>query len=166
MKIKITLLVLVIAMSSFAAVHKFYVSVTEIEYNEQGESLQIISRVFIDDFEDVLKKRYDQSITLGERESAGVDAHIKKYLEQKLQIEVNSKPVSVNFLGKEYDNDMLVFYLEVENVEDLKTIQVKNTVLMDLYEEQKNLIHVEYQNKIQSLVLTSGKEVNQFNFIP
>lgn len=166
MKIKITLLFLIIAMSSFTAVHKFYVSVTEIEYNAQAESLQIISRVFIDDFEDVLKKRYDKSITLGENESSGIDVHIKKYLEQKLQIEVNAKPVAAKYLGKEYENDMVIFYLEVENVEDLKTIQVKNTVLMDLYEEQKNLIHVEYQNKIKSLVLTSGKEVNQLNFIP
>lgn len=164
MKIKIFLLFLGLTLSSFTAVHKFYVSVTEIEYNEKAESLQIISRVFIDDFENLLKKRYDQNIQLGEKETVGVDSHIKKYIEQKLQIEVNSRPVNMSYLGKEYENDMVILYLEVINVYDFKTIKVKNTVLMDLYEEQKNLIHVEFKKKIKSLILTSGNEVNQINF--
>lgn len=164
MKIKILLLFLGLSLASFTAVHKFYVSVTEIEYNDKAESLQIISRVFIDDFEDLLKKRYDQNILLGEKETAGVDSYIKTYLEQKLQIEVNSKPVSINYLGKEYENDMVILYLEVLNVDDFKTIKVKNAVLMDLYEEQKNLIHVEFKKKIRSLVLTSGNETEQINF--
>ena len=35
---------------------------------------------------------------------------------------------------------------------------------MDLYEEQKNLIHVEHKNTIKSLILISGKEENVLNF--
>lgn len=164
MNMKIILLFVGLTLSSFTAVHKFYVSVTEIEYNEKAESLQIISRVFIDDFEDLLKKRYDQNILLGEEETAGVESYIKKYLEQKLQIEVNSDSVEINYLGKEYENDMVILYLEVLNVNEFRTIQVKNTVLMDLYEEQKNLIHVEYRKKIKSLILTSGNEADKLNF--
>lgn len=164
MKIKFILLFLGLSLSSYTAVHKFYVSVTEIEYNEKAESLQIISRVFTDDFEDLLKKRYDKNIILGEKETADVNSYIKKYLEQKLQIEVNLKKVDINYLGKEYENDMVILYLEVSNVNDLQSIKVRNTVLMDLYEEQKNLIHVEYRKKIKSMILTSGNEVNEINF--
>lgn len=164
MKLKIILLFLGLSLSSFTVAHKFYVSVTEIEYNEKAKSLQIISRVFIDDFEDLLKKRYDLNIQLGEKETAGVDSYINKYLAQKFQVEVNSKPVNIKFLGKEYENDMVILYLEVVDVNNFQTIQVKNTVLMDLYEEQKNLIHVEYGKEIKSLILTSGNEVKKLKF--
>ena len=44
--------------------HEFYLSVTEIEYNNEEQSLQIITRVFIDDFQNVLNERYDADIQL------------------------------------------------------------------------------------------------------
>ena len=44
--------------------HEYYVSVTQIEYAEEQQSLQIISQIFINDFETLLRKRYDEKITL------------------------------------------------------------------------------------------------------
>ena len=44
--------------------HEFYLSVTEIEYKEEKQSLQIITRIFTDDFEEVLRKRFDDDIRL------------------------------------------------------------------------------------------------------
>lgn len=165
MKYKVALLLLVLVFSSFKAVHKYYVSVTEIEYNEKTGSLQIISRVFIDDFEDLLKKRYDPEVVLGSNfESPNAKEYIKKYTEQKLELNVDGKPVKLNYLGKEYENDMLVLYLEVPQVPQFKKIRVKNTILMDMFEEQKNLIHVAYKNKTKSLILSSGSEEDQLNF--
>ena len=54
--LKKSLLLLVIPLLSFAAAHKFYLSVTDIEYSEKDKSLQIITKVFIDDMEDALKE--------------------------------------------------------------------------------------------------------------
>lgn len=165
MKNTLLFLLLLPFLSSFTSLHKFYVSVTEIEYNEKEQSLQIISRVFIDDLEDVLKKRYNQDIKLGVRdETPGVRDHLEKYLQQKLNIQVNGKSVHLNYLGKEYENDMVLLYLEVPDVEDFKNIKVKNSVLMDLYEDQKNLIHVENRNVTKSMILISGKDENVLNF--
>lgn len=159
------LLLLAAGLSSFTAAHKFYVSVTEIEYNEKAGSLQIISRVFTDDFENLLRKRYDDKIRLGAKnETAGVSEFFEKYLEQKMEIEVDGKPVTLNYLGKEYENDMIIFYIEAEDVPSFKTIDVRNTVLMDLFAEQKNLVHVEYKGKTKSLVLAEGKEEDVLNF--
>jgi hypothetical protein len=139
--------------------------VTEIEYNEKAGSLQIISRVFIDDFEDLLKKRYDPEVALGKSfESPNTREYIKKYTEQKLIFTIDGKLFKVNYLGKEYENDMLVLYLEVPRVPQFKRIMVKNLILMDLFKEQKNLIHVEYKNKTKSLILSDGNEEDQLTF--
>lgn len=151
--------------TSFKPAHKFYVSVTEVEHNEKKQSLQIISRVFIDDFENVLNLRYGQEITLDpQSETAGAEEFIKKYLEQKLHIEVNGEGATINYLGKEYENDMLVFYIEASGVRDVKNVLVRNSVLMDLFEEQKNLVHVKVKGKTKSMVLVSGREENTLNF--
>jgi hypothetical protein len=159
MKFKIALLLLFIGFSSFKTDHKFYVSVTEIEYNEKAHSLQIISRVFIDDFEKLLQTRYAQSIHLTKNgDSEKVTDYIKKYLGQKMEVQLDGKPYKLNYIGKEYENDMLLFYLEVPYVPQFKKIGVKNAVLIDMFSEQKNLVHVEYKGKTKSLILTNGKD--------
>ena len=165
MKKYLLLLLVFTGLSSFTVMHKFYVSVTEIEYNEKVQSLQIISRVFIDDFEDLLKKRYDKDLRLGKKvETSNVSQHINKYLKQKLELTVDGKPVAFELLGKEYDNDMLVLYIEVPEVKFFKNITVRNTILMDLFPEQKNLVHVEHKGKTKSLILADGLEEDSLNF--
>ena len=47
---KKSLLLLVLPLLAFSTAHKFYVSVTNINYSEKTEAIQITSRVFIDDF--------------------------------------------------------------------------------------------------------------------
>jgi len=158
MKIRILFLLLLFSLSSFKTDHKFYLSVTEIEYNQKAQSLQIISRVFIDDLEKLLQKRYDTSILLSEKnENKKVTEHLIKYIGQKLEIEVDGKAYKLNYIGKEYENDMALIYLEIPNVPEFKNIRIKNMILTDMFSEQKNLVHVEYKGETKSLILTNGK---------
>ena len=82
------IILLVIPMLAFTAVHKYYVSVTQIDYVEERGELQITSRLFIDDLEKLLRERYDEGITLaGENETKKVDIYLEKYLKQKIGIQ-------------------------------------------------------------------------------
>ncbi|WP_405207901.1 DUF6702 family protein [Aquimarina sp. LLG6339-5] len=164
-KLLIILSVFLVSLSSFTALHKFYVSVTQIEYKEEEKSLQIISRIFVDDIEEVLRKRYDETIELVSNEpEERVDQYLTTYLKQKLSIIVNGEEVFFNFIGKEYDNDLVLCYLEVENVESLKTIVVSNQVLMDFFDDQQNIIHVKKQKKRKSLILEKEKDQGMLKF--
>ncbi|WP_343914409.1 DUF6702 family protein [Aquimarina litoralis] len=159
------LVVFVITLSSFSVLHKFYVSVTQIEYKEEEQSLQIITRIFIDDIEEALRKRYDENITLLSKEKeTKVEQYLSTYLKQKLRITVNGKEVYYTFLGKEYDNDLVLCYLEVENVSSLETIEVSNLILMDFFEEQQNLIHVKKGKKRKSLILEKERDNGMLKF--
>lgn len=163
--LRVLLVVGIFAFSSFSPVHKFYVSVTEIELNSKSQSLQIISRVFTDDLENVLRQRYDDNIRLGEGfESGDVNNLISKYLQQKVRITLDGKSRDIKFIGREYDNDMTVFYIEVEEVTSFQNIKIMNALLTDLFEDQKNLVHVAYKNKTKSLILAKGKEEDLLKF--
>jgi len=43
---------------SWSDFHKFYLSVTQVNYSEKEHSLQMTSRIFIDDLNNLLLKRY------------------------------------------------------------------------------------------------------------
>ena len=64
MKKTFLLFLALLPLLAFTAAHKFYVSATDIEYNEENRSLQIISYVFVDDLEKLLKTRYSEELFL------------------------------------------------------------------------------------------------------
>ena len=165
MKYRILFLLLIFSLSSFKKSHKFYVSVTEIEFNEEVQSLQIISRVFTDDLEALLQERYNPSIKLLSSGDEGeVEANLNKYLGQKFEVQVNGKSYEMIYLGKEYEDDMTLLYLEVPNVSSVKSVKIKNAVLTDLFSEQKNLVHVEVGGKTKSLILTGERDEDELIF--
>ncbi|RZS91948.1 DUF6702 family protein [Aquimarina brevivitae] len=160
-----SLIVLVTLFTSFTVLHKFYVSVTQIEYDAEEESLQIISRIFIDDIEDLIQVRYDESIVLSPvKESEKVNAYVENYFSQKFELQVNGTPVDYTFLGKEYKEDMMICYLEVKNIKALHSITVKNLILTDLFEEQKNIVHLKKGEQRKSLMLESGNGSGMLKF--
>jgi uncharacterized protein YuzE len=156
---------MVFPLVSGAPAHKFYVSITKIEYVKEKSSLQIITKIFIDDIEDALQQRYNPSISLDtKKETAAADEDLKKYILQKINIKVNGKAVSLNYIGKEYDTDMVVAYMEVTDVKELKTITIENKILLDVFSEQQNIIHLKTPNSRKSLILDKDEPSGQLNF--
>ena len=162
---RILLLLLIFPLISATSAHKFYVSITKIEYVKEKKSLQIITKIFTDDIEDALQQRYDPSISLDtKKETEAADEYLQKYILQKLNIKVNGKPVQLNYIGKEYDVDMLVAYIEVTHVPNLKSIEIENKVLMEMFPEQQNIIHLKTTNSRKSLMLDKDESSGKLKF--
>ncbi len=156
---------MVFPLVSGTPVHKFYVSITKIEYVQEKESLQIITKIFIYDIEDALQKRYDPSISLDSKKQTPADvAFLKEYILQKLKIKVNGKPVKLDYIGQEYDTDMVVAYMEVKGITDLEIIEIENQVLMDMFSEQQNIIHLKTPKSRRSLILDRDEPKGILNF--
>jgi hypothetical protein len=163
--LKIAILVLIFPLLSASSAHKFYVSITKVEYVAEKESIQIITQIFIDDVEKVLQERYNSDISLGTKKETKEDAEVlKKYILQKLKIKVNGKPVSLNYIGKEYETDIVKSYIEVTGIKSFKSIEIENQVLMDLYEEQQNIIHLKTKESRRSLILERDNPKGVLNF--
>ncbi|GGD44706.1 hypothetical protein GCM10011361_09600 [Muriicola marianensis] len=163
---KLLLLFLCPLLLAFAA-HKFYVSVTQVEYYAPDQAIQITSRVFIDDLEKALLERYDVELLLGTPEEVDdADDFIDRYLNSKFLVRVNGVPTAFYFLGKKVDNDILILFLEIPNIslDGLKSIEIQNEVLMDVYEEQKNIVHFRFGDLKKSFVLLREKNSGMLNF--
>ena len=164
-KIKNLLILIVLPLIAFTAVHKYYVSVTQIDYIKEKQSVQITSRIFIDDFEKLLRERYDENITLAtEKDEKQIDLYIEKYLKSKLRININNKPANIAFIGKEYEDDIMNCYLEIENVSEIKSFEVTNEVLFDIFKDQKNIVRTFINSKHKSFVLIPENDKGMLNF--
>lgn len=163
--VKILFLTLLFQFISFAPIHKFYVSVTQIEFIEEKRSVQIVMRIFIDDFEKLLRKRYDKSITLEKSKNEDqIDTYIGEYLATKVKISINNKLSNFAFLGKEYEDDIVFCYLEINNVSDINDFEITNNLFFEIFNEQQNIIKTDIKSKNKSIVLTSQNNKVKLNF--
>lgn len=163
---KIGLLLVLLPLFAFVGAHKFYISVTNVDYSQKDEAVQIITRVFVDDMNAVLKERYGIQSKLGTDKETTTDvAYLKKYLKTKFVVEINGKKVDYTFIGKKYDTDMLIYYLEVPNValETLKQIAIENEVLTDIYDDQQNVVHFKINGTKKSFVLVKSDTKGMLN---
>lgn len=164
-KLKLLLFFVLIPLVSFTTLHKYYVSVTEIEFVKDEKSVQIISRIFIDDFEAVLRARYDEGLTLiGENEKDVVEYYIEKYLKEKIKITINGNIEEFNFIGEEYEDDIMLCYLEIQDVEQISSIKVENKLLFDLFPDQKNIVRFKINSVNKSILLIKENDKGLLNF--
>jgi len=149
------LIVLIVGLSSFK-LHKFYVSIYQVNYAQEKKMLQITSRIFVDDLNNALYKKYGVKTFLGEKNESPNDvALMKKYLFEHFTIKVNGQPKAINYVTKEMEGNVLIGYYTVKEIPKIKSLEIQNTALFDLNEEQQNIIQTTIYNKKQNLLLTS-----------
>lgn len=160
MKLKNYLSILLLVPLFAFSLHKYYISLCEIEYVEEKQSIQIILGVFIDDLEVTLNKDYNTQLYLAtDREATNVDEIYEEYLIKNFNVTVNDEPASYIIIGKEYDDDIVRFYLEIPNIKELQTLQIKNTCLLRDFEDQQNITKI----KVNKLNKTYYLDKNNTN---
>ncbi|MGH2664965.1 DUF6702 family protein [Flavobacterium sp.] len=147
-------ILLFVGLSAFA-VHKFYVSIYQINYVQEKKMIQITSRIFVDDLNTVLKEKNKRKTFLGEaNESPGDVALMKKYLLENLSIKINGQSKPINYLSKEMEGNVLICYYNIKDISKIKSFEIQNTALLELNDDQQNIIQANIYNKKQSLLIT------------
>lgn len=146
--------------------HPLHISVTEIEYNEKAEALQIISRIFVDDLEVAIRAKIGspELDILNPKNGLTTKGLIADYLKDHLKIRLDGKEQQLNFLGYEEENFAFICYIEIEKIKSFKVIEVENTVITETYDDQSNLVHVTYKGPIKSMRLMKDKPSDKFIF--
>lgn len=146
--------------------HKFYVGVFQVNYAAEKKMIQITSRIFIDDLNSGLEKKYHKKTFIGtDRETPEDVDLLKKYLAENFAIKVNGQSKAITFLSKEVEsNDVLVCYSRIKEVEKFKTLEILNSVLIDWNAEQQNITHISAFNTKKSVLFTesSRKELLKY----
>ena len=156
---------LFLTLSSFAF-HKFYLGVFQVNYAAEKKMIQITSRIFVDDLNKGIEKKYNKKTFIGTEKETPADIDLlKKYLSENITIKINGQLKTIAFLSKELEaDDVLVCYSRITAVEKFKTLEISNTVLVDWNAEQQNITHISAFGTKRSVLFTesSRKEVLKY----
>lgn len=146
--------------------HPLYVSVTEMNYNATDKSVEISCKLFTDDFEKTLTNIYHTKVDLtAPANKSEADKMVKEYIKNHLQLKLDNKAVTLEFVGFEKENDAVWSYFEVTNTATApKRIDVVNTILYEAYDKQMNLMHVSVGGNRKSSRLNYPDKEATFNF--
>ncbi|WP_405325547.1 DUF6702 family protein [Leeuwenhoekiella sp. LLG6367-2.1] len=156
---KLLVLILVALPLMAASTHKYYFSVTQADYDVKSKSLKMVTRVFYDDLEKVFQERYDKSIKVDKTyDQEKLDAYIQKYFNSKFIVSVNGKEQKLSYIGHKDEVDYVVCFVEVKNITNPQSIEIENTLLMDMFPDQKNVIHLQVGNTKKSYLLNKEND--------
>ncbi|MCA1918485.1 MAG: hypothetical protein LDL38_03705 [Flavobacterium piscis] len=168
MKKRVTYFFIVILFLSLTAFsfHKFYMGVFQVNYAAEKKMIQITSRIFIDDLNNGMEKKYHQKTFVGTDKETQADIDLlKKYLSENFTIKINGQSKPITFLSKEVEsNDVLVCYSRIKDINTFKTIEILNTILVDWNAEQQNITHISAFGTKKSVLFTesSRKELLKY----
>lgn len=145
--------------------HPFYISVTEINHNSADKNLEISCKIFTDDFETALSKSSGVKIDLfNPKDKQATEKHISAYFKKHLLIKLDGKPVVLEFVGFERENEAVWSYLQVSNTTAPKKMDILNDLLYESFDQQINLVHVSVGNNRKSSKLNYPDTQISFQF--
>lgn len=157
--------ILFLLVSAFSF-HKFYMGVFQVNYAQEKKMIQITSRIFIDDLNNGLEKKYHKKTFVGTEKETPEDIELlKKYLAENFIIKINGQSKPITFLSKEVEAaDVLVCYSRIKDIDKIKTLEISNTILIDWNTEQQNITHVSAFGTKKSVLFTesSRKELLKY----
>ncbi len=157
-------LLLLIPLFAFT-MHKYYISLCEIEFVKDQKLLQITLGIFIDEIEFTLNKNHDTILNLAtNNEVEHIDNYYSEYLKKHFKVVINNSLKSFIFIGKEYDDDIVRFYLEINEINEIKSIEIMNTSLFRDFENQQNIIKINANNIHKTFYLNRKNDKGLLNF--
>lgn len=134
--------------------HAFHTSIAEMRYNPREKAFEISIRIFTDDLEKTLSSNNQNRKFVIENADKN-DLFIDQYVHKHFVItSPKNQKLIYQYVGKEKEGDATWIYLEMPVFEPLKGAKIQNTVLMDMFDDQTNIVNIFMNNEKKSYLFT------------
>lgn len=137
--------------------HPFHVSVCEVIYDQDAQSIQMTHHLYLDDLEKGLQDFSGKETLDITKLSESMQESLEAYLRSKFKVKLNEQSVNYIYLGSEVEDDVLWCYMEITDVVSLPTISLTNELLTEVYDDQKNIVHFKILGDKKSYILDQAE---------
>jgi len=143
--------------------HPVHFSYTNVEYIKDEKQFKILFKIFADDFDKIIFKKYGFKLGFENKKSPkNYKKIIKKYINENFKIFINNEEKSVlKYDFHKFKDGEPTFYLYFTSKYkgNIKSVKIRNSLMLDLYLDQKNLLIFNY-GKIQKAIKFDNKKVS------
>ena len=150
----------------FFPFHDFHVTHTTFHYNDESKSMEITIKVAIEDLEKSIENKSTKKLDdlSNNHENINSEKLILEYFRNNLTFSLIENTKEFKWVGKETSNNLhdIYLYFEIPNFdknENIESITIKNTLFLDLYDYQTNIVLIELPEKKYNLTFTIDKDI-------
>ncbi len=147
----------------FPNLHPFHSSVTEMTYNQTDQSWEISIRLFQDDLEQTISSNLGKKFRMVPGDAASekaLDAYLRKHFRFHAGKQITTP---YRWLGTEQQQDAIWVYLEIPTKSDLVGSYLENSIFLDEFDDQTNLVSWSFQGQKKSYLFRKTQEVQQLS---
>lgn len=150
--ILLSALIMVATFSS--GLHPLHVAYTNIDINNNKQSVSVTHKVFKDDFTVLFAHLFEKTIEAKEDSdftAPEIDL-IKHYMNYRFILISGSDTIDLEYRNKKLDNESLYLYFDGKCPErEFTELTINNLLLLDLYMDQTNLVIVNHGDREEGL---------------
>ena len=143
--------------------HALYVSVIDVEQDENSKKCEVILKVFSDDLQNSIRNfssEYQQYPT--ESFVKPNQNLIEKYFNTYIEIRINGEKLLLELTKSEKENDAHFLYFNSESPLQWEEFKISAPYFMELFPEQSNIIRLKYEsNQYNGRITLDSKEFIQ-----
>lgn len=133
----------------------FFSSMTKVDYVEGTKTLKFTTKMNTEHIASAIK--IDPNTT-------GFEAEVKKYVNRNFDVYVNGTAKPLTFTGSQVNGESVWVYYETGNIGEISSLKIKNSILLDAYPKQNNVLNVAYKGQQKTMQFQRGREVNEIGF--
>ncbi|PCI50878.1 MAG: hypothetical protein COB49_03370 [Alphaproteobacteria bacterium] len=142
--------------------HRFYASFTQIDLRQKNRTIEITHRLFTHDVEDFLRSKLGNSSSLT---NAEIEPVLKEFVEGSFALfDGQGVRLPLTWVAMDYEIDDVHIYQEAPLPRDLLELTIINRLFMDLFDDQKNTVNVEWNEQIRTRIFVKGNEQQKVSF--
>ncbi|GAB3924350.1 hypothetical protein GCM10028804_24420 [Larkinella terrae] len=134
------------------------------QYNAAEKTFEVSLRVFTDDFEEALtKENNNQLVRLNDKDANG--PLIERYLRKHFSLSNPGKQRKpFRYIGKEQEVDATWMYIEVPYTEPVKGSTLQQSLMMEVFDDQINLVNVSYLSEKKTVLFRKNSPQQVLNW--
>jgi len=138
--------------------HPFFISLTDMVYNENRQQIEIAQKIFWTDIETSLTIATGKQVNfLNPKDPKQLESLIEEYILRNNKLEVDGKQLKLTYLGHEVEEDAAWFYMESEQIPEPVQVTIYNSILIEDFPTQQNIVNFYKNRKPKSLITREGK---------
>jgi hypothetical protein len=146
---RLALAALLCCASAASQAHRFHAGMTEISFNQNSGSVEVVHTYMAHDIEALLAKLAGRQVDLTRPED---EALLRNYLEQRFYLlAADGARLPLKWVGMTANVDSVVLYRELEGTPLARVARVHDEVLVDVLPRQANTVNVRADGAIGSL---------------
>lgn len=140
--------------------HDIHVSVCDMTYKEDKGIIEVSIKVFYDDLLNAVGLKPGEELPDNYTSS---DELIEAFINENIQIKINGEEKTLNYEESHSYPPAVWSTFSIAHTGEVNQINMKNTILTDLYDDQVNMVNIRINGKKKAFSLDGKQKLLDFN---